>query len=84
MPVLDKYQRMISQWIEFERKFELTKDEIYSVYLPPGLETTSINMGDSGKEFLISWYNPRKGGDMVSGSLESVHANGVTSLMINS
>ena len=56
------------------------KDEIYSVYLPPDLETTSINMGDSGKEFLISWYNPRKGGDMVSGSLESVHANGVTSL----
>jgi uncharacterized protein YfbU (UPF0304 family) len=31
MPVLDKYQRMISQWTEFGRKFELTKDEIYAI-----------------------------------------------------
>lgn len=56
------------------------KDEVYAVYLHPGMKTTSLDMGDSGHEFLIRWYNPRKGGDMVSGSVESIRANGVFSL----
>jgi len=56
------------------------KGEVYAVYLPPGLESTSLDIGNSGNEFLIRWYNPREGGELASGSLPSVFANGLISL----
>ena len=52
------------------------KGEIYAIFLPMGLKTTSVDLGDSGKEFTIKWYDPRNGGDLQKGSLEAVKANG--------
>jgi len=51
-------------------------DEIYAIYLHPGTETTSLDLGTSGKTFLIHWYNPRTGGELKTGSVKSVVANG--------
>lgn len=56
------------------------KDEVYAVFLPMNLETTSLNLGNSNKKFFIRWYNPREGGELVSGSIESVQANEETSV----
>lgn len=55
-------------------------DEVYVVYLHPGKETTSLNLGDSGKSFSIKWYDPRNGGDLMEGSVKSVNANGTVAL----
>lgn len=52
------------------------KDEIYVVFLPMNVKTTSIDIGNSGKEFLVHWYNPRIGGDFEKGTVLSVKAKG--------
>ena len=55
-------------------------DEVYVVYLHPGKETTSLNLGDSGKSFTIQWYDPRNGGDLMDGSVKTVNASGTVAL----
>jgi len=45
--------------------------EVYAVYLQNG-GTTDLDLGDENSEFQIKWYNPRKGGDLVEGSVKSV------------
>lgn len=57
-----------------------SKDRVYAVYLPMTVETTSINIGDSGKEFSVNWYNPREGGELQEGSVKSVQAKGTVKL----
>lgn len=56
------------------------KDEIYVVFLPENLETTSLDLGNSERGFSIQWYNPREGGELLAGSAESVEANGIVGL----
>ncbi|MEM6380419.1 MAG: putative collagen-binding domain-containing protein, partial [Bacteroidota bacterium] len=56
------------------------KDEVYVVFIPPGLETTSINLGNAGKSFSIQWYNPRTGGDLTNGTIASAVANGIAAI----
>jgi hypothetical protein len=56
------------------------KDQVYAVFLPLGLETTSINLGNSNKEFSVKWYNPREGVELVSGTVKSIDTGGVVSL----
>ena len=56
------------------------RDEVYVVYLPMEVETTSLDLGDSGKTFSIKWFDPRKGGKLQNGSVESVQANGEVAL----
>ncbi|MBX2843783.1 MAG: DUF5060 domain-containing protein [Flammeovirgaceae bacterium] len=56
------------------------ENEVYAIFLPAQLETTELNFGDTQDEFSVQWYNPRAGGNMVSGSIESVKANGPTSI----
>ncbi|MEZ5038912.1 MAG: putative collagen-binding domain-containing protein [Saprospiraceae bacterium] len=53
------------------------KDQIYVVYLPPGTETASLDIGQSGKTFTVHWYDPRNGGELVEGTVESVKATGI-------
>lgn len=52
------------------------KYEVYCIYLPSGLETTSINLGDPGRAFSIKWYDPRNGGELLDGSIKSVDKDG--------
>ena len=56
------------------------KDEVYAVYRPQFREDTTLDLGTSGKEFKIKWFNPRSGGSLITGSQENVSANGVMSI----
>lgn len=51
--------------------------KVYVVYIPIGLKTISINLGNSGDEYILRWYNPRQGGELVSGTVQSVKATGI-------
>lgn len=55
-------------------------DEVYVVYVHPGKETTSLNLGNSGNTFSVKWYDPRNGGDLLDGSVTSVDAKGAVAL----
>ncbi|MFK7932538.1 MAG: DUF5060 domain-containing protein [Saprospiraceae bacterium] len=52
-------------------------DEVYAIYLHPNTKTTSIDLGDSGKTFSIRWYDPKNGGDLQTGTIDSVKASGI-------
>jgi len=43
-------------------------------------ETTSLDLGNSGKEFSVQWYDPRNGGALLEGSITTVVGNGIQSL----
>lgn len=53
------------------------KDEVYAIYLHPNIETTTIDLGNSDKTFLVKWYHPKKGGGLRDGTVTSVSANGL-------
>lgn len=55
-------------------------NEVYAIFLPMGAETTSIDLGTSGNEFSIKWYDPRNGGDLLEGSVKNIPATGTVSL----
>jgi hypothetical protein len=48
-------------------------NEVYLVYLPSG-GTTTIDLSGAEGEYQVSWYNPRTGGALQRGSIESVSA----------
>ena len=56
------------------------KGEIYAIYLPAGLETTSIKIDDIGREFAVRWFDPRQGGELQTGSVDSVKGPGEVGL----
>ncbi|MGI9552418.1 MAG: DUF5060 domain-containing protein [Aurantibacter sp.] len=51
----------------------------YVVYLKNGGEST-LNLGNSGGEFEIFWYNPRRGGELQKGKIKTVNGSGKQSL----
>jgi len=53
--------------------------EIYAVYLPNG-GTTELNLGDSKATFTVRWFNPRKGGELLEGSVTQIKGPGKVSL----
>ncbi len=55
-------------------------DETYIVYRHMSAETTSLDLGNSGKEFSVQWYDPRNGGALLEGSITTVVGNGIQSL----
>lgn len=55
-------------------------DEIYVVLVPIGLETTSIDLEASINEFSVHWYDPRNGGELQKGSIDSVIGGGIISV----
>ncbi len=42
--------------------------EMYAIYLPEG-GTTQIDLSDQEGDYIVNWYNPRKGGELQSGSI---------------
>jgi hypothetical protein len=53
---------------------------VYAVYLPNG-GTTDIDLGENNAEtFLVKWYNPRAGGELLSGTIETVGGAGKQSI----
>jgi hypothetical protein len=64
-----------------DRSFCLAlKDEVYAVFLPADLRTTAIDLGDSGKNFSVEWFDPRNGGELQKGSVEEIEAAGFVSI----
>ncbi|MFD0796584.1 DUF5060 domain-containing protein [Maribacter chungangensis] len=52
------------------------KGETYTIYLSMEKETTTLDLGTSGDEFSIAWYDPRNGGDLQEGSVQHIKAEG--------
>jgi len=53
--------------------------EIYVVYLPAGTQNAKISL-PGGKTFSVKWLNPREGGEMMDGTVESVQGKGFVSV----
>lgn len=51
----------------------------YAVYLPNG-GTTTLDLSGTTGSFEVKWYNPRKGGPLLNGSVRSVQGGGARSL----
>jgi len=45
--------------------------EVYAVFLPNG-GTTKLDLSKANGEFDIQWYNPRKGGTLENGSVQTI------------
>ena len=59
-----------------DQQFCLAKEgEIYAVYVPTGGET-SLDLGTSKGAFDVEWFNPRGGGELQAGSVNTVEGPG--------
>lgn len=47
------------------------KGEVYLVFLPTG-GSTQLDLSDANRTLSISWFNPRTGGELLTGSIRSV------------
>ncbi len=54
-------------------------NEVYVLYLPSG-GSTNINLGNTGLQYTIEWYNPRSGGALQSGSKAIVNASNTANI----
>lgn len=52
--------------------------EVYAVYLPEG-GTTSLLLKHEG-DYSVKWYNPRKGGDLLNGTIKKIKGPGEISI----
>lgn len=52
---------------------------IYVVYLKNGGEST-LDLGEENAIYDVSWFNPRKGGELQKGNVRSIEGNGKQSL----
>lgn len=57
-----------------------SQDKVYVVYQHGGQEAITIDLGTTGIEYTISWFDPRNGGDLMEGSVKTVEAKGLVSL----
>jgi hypothetical protein len=53
--------------------------KIYAVYLPEG-EKTELDLGQNTNSFTVQWYNPRKGGELLDGSVKEITGPGTQPL----
>ncbi len=56
------------------------RDEVYALYCSMGRTPVELDMGDSGSDFRVQWYDPRNGGALQGGSVTSVSGTGKVSL----
>ncbi len=53
--------------------------EIYAVYLPR-YSNCQLDLQDQDGSYLVRWYNPRQGGELVTGSVSTIQGNGIRDL----
>jgi hypothetical protein len=53
--------------------------ETYAIYLPDG-DTTELDLAGVSGSFEVKWYDPRRGGDLMDGSIRAVQGGGRRSL----
>jgi len=51
----------------------------YLIYLPAG-GTTNLDLGNSNMQFYVRWFDPRNGGNLLTGSVASVSGPGTKSV----
>lgn len=51
--------------------------QVYAVYLPEG-KTTNISLPDG--KFIVNWFNPRTGGELIKGNPEQITGKGTISV----
>ena len=83
------FEQHLPFW-EMEPADELTSDdqsyclakegEVYAVLIPMELEATSIDLGSMERELSIHWFDPRNGGALQKGSINSVKGGGMVNL----
>ncbi|MBN1598073.1 MAG: DUF5060 domain-containing protein [Bacteroidales bacterium] len=54
------------------------ENEIYAIYMKDP-DAVQLNLGKTNKKYSIRWYDPRKGGDLQAGTVDSVLAEGTAS-----
>ena len=54
-------------------------NEVYLVYLPDG-GTTNLNLSEASGAFTVSWFDPRNGGPLKTGSVRTVNGGANVSL----
>lgn len=54
-------------------------DHLYLVYLPTG-GTSDLDLSTVSGDFTVRWFNPRSGGDLATGSVETMTGGGVRSI----
>ena len=66
---------------EDDNSYCLAKEgEVYVVFAEREPNKIRLNLGESGDNYRVRWFDPKNGGDMVYGSLEKVKANKRVSL----
>ena len=55
------------------------EDAVYAIYLQNG-GTTTLDLNESTHTFTVQWFNPREGGNLMSGSVAEVTGPGIVSL----
>ncbi|MEM6515235.1 MAG: DUF5060 domain-containing protein [Bacteroidota bacterium] len=50
-------------------------DETYVIYVP-GDDNSNLNIGNSGDNYILKWYDPKNGGTLQDGSVTEVVATG--------
>jgi hypothetical protein len=53
--------------------------QVYAVYLPNG-GSTELDLSGVAGSFEVKWYNPRNGGDLLNGTVQTVQGGGKRSL----
>jgi len=61
--------------VETNRVFA-KEGEVYVVYLRDG-GTTTLDLGGSNETFMVEWFNPRTGGELISSDVTEVNGPGV-------
>ncbi len=54
-------------------------DSVYAIYLPSG-GTTTLNLSAATGQFVVKWFDPRNGGDLLDGSVATVNGGGTVSV----
>jgi len=53
--------------------------ELYALYFP-AIEKSTIDLSDVSGEFEVMWFNPLKGGNLNTGTIEKIKGGGIRDL----
>lgn len=53
---------------------------VYAIYLPNCSEAVTLNLSGPADMYSVMWYNSRKGGDLVKGSVPAVQGGGIVKI----
>ncbi|TWO34588.1 DUF5060 domain-containing protein [Seonamhaeicola sediminis] len=54
--------------------------EVYAIYVEANADHVTLDLGNSGEDFEIKWFDPRNGGSLQEGSITSIKSDGLKQL----